>query len=159
MATIEVLVGMIASGKSGYAAERAAEGAIVVSGDAITLALHGGHYDHYCPTLRPVYAAVEAATIHGALAAGRDVVIDRPNLSKASRAIYARLAGICGATAVAVVFPMAAPGEHARRRHAADPRGLTLERWIAVATRHAGQYESVDRAAEGFSHVFYRPAD
>ncbi len=38
---VELLVGMIASGKSTYARRRAAEGAIIICDDAVKAALHG----------------------------------------------------------------------------------------------------------------------
>lgn len=53
---IELLIGMIASGKSTYARKRADEGALVVSHDDLTQMLHACY--RYEPGLKPAYRAM-----------------------------------------------------------------------------------------------------
>lgn len=149
---IEVLVGMIASGKSTYAKGRAAEGAIIVNDDALVIALHGGRYDMYAQALKPLYKAMESAAVHAAIAAGRDVVIDRTNLSRETRAFYVALARRLDTSAGVVVWMPGTPEQHATSRFRSDARGYTYAQWLAVAERHLAGYQPV-LPDEGFSVI------
>jgi predicted kinase len=150
---LEVLVGMIASGKSTYARRRALEGALVVCHDDLTAMLHAEY--RYEPALREAYRRMEESLTYQALLAGRDVVIDRTHLTRESRGRWLAWAMSLVArprSVVAVAFPGGPPEEHAARRYAADPRGRPLGEWLGVARHHAEQAarDPLDWRAEGF---------
>lgn len=149
---IEVLVGMIGSGKSTYCKRRAQDGAIIVNDDSIVTMLHGGFYSGYRSDLKPLYKTVENNAVYMAICMGQAVVIDRTNLSIDSRRRWIGLAKCLDTVTVAVTFPQASPEEHARRRFASDARGYSLEQWVKVANHHREEYvePTVD---EGFDFV------
>lgn len=148
---IEVLVGMIASGKSTYARKRAAEGALVVSHDDLTAMLHGCY--RYESDLKPTYRAMMADLAWHGLLAGRDVVIDRTHLDRDSRSFWVGAAKRWEVAIVAVVFPRSDARTHALRRLGADNRGRCFNDWLKAAEHHAGQAEAepLDWEAEGFT--------
>lgn len=143
---IEVLVGMIASGKSTYAKHRADAGAIVISHDDLTEGFHACY--RYEQELRAQYRESEEAIARIFLAAGRDIVVDRTHLTKESRGRWIDFARNFGMvrgiviSVVAVVFPVVAPNLHAVRRHRADTRGRSYADWLKVATHHYEQYQA-----------------
>ena len=158
MPGLEILVGMIASGKSQYARTRADEGAMVVCHDDLTQMIHARY--RYDPALRNLYRRMEESLAGDALADGRDVVIDRTHLTRESRQRWLDFAWTMGArpypidvTIVAVRFPIETPEIHARRRMA-DSRGRPYEEWLRVAQHHATQAETEPlRLDEGFAIV------
>lgn len=142
MPKLEILVGLIASGKSTYARSRATEGAIVVSEDAITMGLHGGVYPMCDYTaLLALYKSVADHQIRAALMMGRDVVVDATNLSRSTRAKLIEMARECGASSSGVVFRREPPEVHARRRTLDDDRGLSYEHWLELIRSHEEIYE------------------
>jgi predicted kinase len=154
MPTIEVLCGMIASGKSTYARRRADEGALVVSHDDLTQMLHARY--RYEQELREPYRRMEEAIVSEIWRAGRDVVVDRTHLTRESRRRWIDHADWIGAGAslVAVAFPIEPPAIHARRRTLHDPRGRPHDEWLRVAEHHhdQAQAEPLD-IAEGFAEI------
>lgn len=158
---LEILVGMIASGKSTYARKRADEGAIVVCHDDLTAMLHGRY--RYEQGLRSAYREAEEAIASTFIAAGRDVVIDRTHLTRESRERWIKFArwGVftdvypIAPTLIVVVFPNEGIDVHAGRRFDADPRGRSLEDWRGVAELHCAQAltEPLDWKSEGFDGV------
>jgi predicted kinase len=153
MPTVEVLIGMIGSGKSTYARGRARDGALIISHDDLTAMLHAEY--RYEPGLRECYRRMEESLAWAALTAGRDLVIDRTHLTRESRRRWVTWAPTYGPTApvIAVLFPRFNAEWHARRRFRADPRGRTLDDWVKVARHHEEQAdaEPLDWEAEGFS--------
>jgi predicted kinase len=149
---IELLCGNIASGKSRFATLRARQGAVICGGDSQTLAIHGGQYDLYDPTLRDVYKGWESSLIHLAHAAGRDVVIDRLCHSRDQRLYYIAVAKRLGTQVVCVEFDWATPAEHAGRRFKADARGYTFDRWLRVARETQDKYQKPTEA-EGLDNI------
>lgn len=156
---IEVLCGMIGSGKSTYARWRAGQGALVVCHDDLARMYHAGTRAEgrgYELGLRDAYHEAERELAAVALRHGRPVVIDRTHLTRESRARWVTFAAgrEPDVPVVAVVFPVVNPVLHAVRRFRADPRGRTLEDWIVVARHHAEQArrEPPD-IAEGFAEV------
>lgn len=135
--TIEVLVGMIASGKSTYARERADQGALVISHDDLTQMLHARY--RYEPGLRACYRAMMVQLAVNAIVAGRDVIVDRTHLTRESRQLWIETARGAGVRVIAVVFPIEPAAIHAERRFRADARGRTLEEWHQLAAHHAVQ--------------------
>ncbi len=151
---VQILVGMIASGKSTYARFAAATGAVIVNDDDIVMALHGGNYDGYQDALKPLYKSIENNIVTTAVALGRDVVVDRGlNVSALARSRWLSLARSLDVPCEAVVFPVESPAVHATRRSRHDDRGLSFEAWLSVAQKHAQQY-CQPRAEEGFAGVF-----
>jgi len=150
---IEVLVGMIASGKSTYSAKRAQEGAIVINDDSIVTAVHGGVYTLYSKELKPLYKSIEDHILHIAIAMGKDVIIDRGlNLARQSRVRWIALAKSLEAEPIAILFPIESPEVHAKRRTEHDSRGTSYERWLVNARHHLSVYQEV-QAEEGFSEI------
>jgi predicted kinase len=157
---LEILVGMIASGKSTYARKRADEGALVISHDDLTEMLHARY--RYEPGLRDCYVEMLKALARVALGHGRDLVVDRTHLTREARRVWIEFAGAFGVPIVAVVFPIESPVVHARRRFSADPRGRPCEEWLEVAIYHHGQAtaDPIDES-EGFDEIVHhrREAD
>jgi uncharacterized protein (DUF433 family)/predicted kinase len=156
---IELLVGMIASGKSTYARQRAdaGAGALVICHDDLTEMLHARY--RYELGLRDCYRQMEDSLAHHALTWGRDVVIDRTHLTRESRNRWVSVAGILGVPIVAVVFPIESAAVHASRRFVSDARGRSYSEWLDVARHHSAQAaaEPID-AAEGFVEIRRMPA-
>ncbi len=150
---LEILIGTIASGKSTYCTTRAEQGAIIINDDAIVTALHGGNYQLYNKKLKPLYKAVELSIMMHALIGGFDVVIDRPNLTRASRAKYLAPAVAMEFQVGFVVFPFKEPKVHAIRRCTDNARGYDFAYWQRVAERQISQYESPE-VDEGHAYVW-----
>lgn len=155
---LELLVGMIGSGKSTYALQRAREGAIIICHDALVEGFHGEY--RYEQGLRSFYRHCEVQMVRAAIDMGLSVVIDRTHLTRESRTRWVRLAGRRGVPCRAVVFPRVTAQEHARRRFVADPRGRSYEDWLMVAQHHEAQAEAepFDETAwqqEGFDEVVF----
>jgi hypothetical protein len=160
---IEVLIGMIAGGKSTYARKRADAGALLVCHDTLTESLHGRY--RYEQGLRECYRRIEESIAWAALTAGRDVIVDRTHLTRESRKRWLDWArdydilnnfGGQGPTTpvIAVAFPIEHAEVHAHRRFACDPRGRSLSEWIGVAVHHAGQAEAGPLSEdEGFAEI------
>ena len=153
---LEILVGMIACGKSTYAVKRAKEGAVIVNMDNIVLALHGGEYRCYDPKLKPLYWALEQQAILMALAMGKDVVVDRTNLTRDRRQRYIQLAKSVKAEVYAMQFMIVDPKVHTQRRWESDARGVSRERWQEIAEGHLAEYEE-PTPAEGFLDIIVVP--
>lgn len=151
---LELLIGNIAAGKSTYAMTRAKHGAIIVNDDAIVTALHGGNYLLYTSGLKPLYKHVENSIITMALSFGRDVIVDRPNGSRLTRARYIGLARSLDAPVRGVLFEKQVAAVHAKRRFNHDARGYTLAQWEAVAKRYDTNYET-PQMDEGFDGIVW----
>ena len=155
MPTIEVLIGMIASGKSTYALKRARSGVLVVCHDDLTEMMHAEYRYERTPEMRALYRASEEALVRLFLAAGKDIVVDRTHLTYESRARWVNFARSEHIPIVAVVFTIEHPSVHAVRRFTHDHRRRTLEEWYDVAAMHAQQArdEPFDAEKEGFLDV------
>lgn len=156
---LEILVGMVCSGKSVYARKRADEGVLIVCHDALTQGLHGGAY-RYEQGLRDCYRRMEEDLVKRAFQAGRDAIIDRTHLTRESRQRWINFAKWPSfaewdlPTVVAVAFPIESPEVHARRRFESDPRGRTFEEWLFVADHHWTQaQEDPLHEGEGFAEI------
>lgn len=151
MPRMEILVGPIASGKSTYARSKAAAGALVVCDDDIIIAVHGGDYGMYHETFKPLYCNIEAAIITHAAMIHRTVIIDTGGRTRSKRARFAALGRSLGFEVGVILFPWASASEHARRRMASDPRGMTYDDWLRVALAHERQFQPVDPVVEGLT--------
>ena len=90
--------------------------------------------------------------IHGAVMLGKDVVIDKTNMSMSSRARYISIAQSLDVDIMAIVFPQVSIEEHANRRFSSDNRGLSYEKWLTVASRFALIYEQ-PQESEGLCEI------
>lgn len=154
MPTLEVLVGMIGSGKSTYARKRADEGALVICHDDLTAMLHVSY--RYEQGLRECYRRMEEALASEVIRAGRDAVIDRTHLTRESRRRWIDWANNhdVGSCVIAVAFPIEFYGTHAVRRYNADSRGRDYTEWLKVAYHHAQQARDEPLSeAEGFAEI------
>ena len=154
---IEVLIGMIASGKSTYARKRADEGALIVCHDGLTEMLHGQY--RYEQEKRELYRRIEESIVKIALGNGLDVIIDRTHLTIESRKRwldFARLTSTIPSETriVAVRFPFEGASVHALTRFNSDPRGRSLEEWCKVALHHQAQADLEPLSDdEGFDQI------
>jgi predicted kinase len=149
---IEVLVGMIASGKSTYARRRADEGALVVCHDDLTEMLHARY--RYEQELRSLYREMEEGLAATAIKHGKDVIIDRTHLTHESRARWIGFGVVWGCPVIAVAFPITGPYQHAFLRHQDDDRGRSYEEWLQVARHHHSQSLAEPLSAdEGFAEI------
>lgn len=152
---MQILVGMIASGKSSYSANAAKAGLIIVNDDAIVNAVHGNQYVLYQKTNKILYKSTEQHIAIMAISLGKSVVIDRGlNVSRGSRQRWTSLAKSLDIPCVAIVFQKEAPEIHAQRRYQADVRGQSDAYWLEVARRHASVYEE-PTISEGFDYIKY----
>lgn len=150
---IQVLVGMIASGKSTYCKERAQKGWVILNDDAIINMLHANIYSLYDEKWKPLYKSIEDHVFHTAIAMGKSLVIDRGlDISAKSRARWISLARSLDVPISAVVFQRFKPETHARRRAMADSRGHDYQYWLKVAKVHLSRYE-YPSLNEGFDKI------
>ena len=152
---LQVLVGMIASGKSTYARNAARQGAICVNDDAIVNMLHADDYTLYKKELKVLYKSVENHVIGTGLAIGRLVLVDRGlNVSVNGRQRWIALARSFDVPCEAIVFKHDGCDVHARRRTDSDSRGHPYEYWLRVANVHNSEY-SIPKIDEGFAAVHH----
>lgn len=153
MQKIQVLVGMIASGKSTYCRNAAKSGVIAVNDDAIVNLVHADEYTLYDKKLKILYKSIENNIIGLGLCMGRTVLVDRGlNVSKEGRQRWLALAKSYDVPCEAIVFPFDGPLIHAQRRFDSASRGHTLGYWQDVALCHAKQYIE-PHWTEGFDKV------
>lgn len=150
---IEVLVGPIASGKSTHSHFRAKDGWVILNDDAIVSMVHGGHYDLYSESWKPLYKSIEDHLLHIAVAMDKNLVVDRGvNNAISSRVRWIALARSLDVPIRAVQFQVFPPMVHAQRRAESDSRGYDLSYWQHVAEIHAARYEP-PTLAEGFCEI------
>jgi len=146
MSKLILLVGPIASGKSTFAKNMCAcvkHEVLIVNDDAIVECVHGGDYGQYTKELKPLYKMIENTIVQMGLAAGKTVIIDRPNHSALSRKRFIGLAKSLDAHVQAVIFPRETPEIQASKRFASGNRGKSLAHWIKAAKRHEEDYDIV----------------
>jgi len=151
---LEILCGMIASGKTTFAKIRARQGAIIVNDDSIVNAIHADQYHLYNVKYKPIYKTIETNLIMAGLSQGCDVVIDRICGEAETRKRFIALGKLFGAFVECFMFAKVDPKEHARRRFKSDPRGMSLELWESVAKKHAESYEEPG-FEEGFDAISF----
>jgi predicted kinase len=151
---IEVLVGMIASGKSTWANMRAKDGWVVLNDDAIVSAVHGGDYTLYSKDLKLLYKSIEDHILHTAVAMGKNVVVDRGlDIRETSRRRWIAIAKSLDVPINAIVFKKEAPEIHAERRASSDSRGHDYTYWLEeVAKVHDKQWVQ-PTSTEGFDEI------
>lgn len=152
---IQVLVGMIASGKSTYCRNAAKRGHIVCNDDAIVNMLHADEYTLYDKKLKTLYKSVENHVIASALLMDRKVLVDRGlNCKVEGRKRWLALANSFDVQCEAIVFNNEGPEVHARRRADSDSRGHDYDYWLMVAKYHDSQFK-LPTLEEGFNGIHY----
>lgn len=150
---IQVLVGMIASGKSTYAKNAARSGMLCVNDDAIVNMLHADDYTLYNTSLKPLYKTLENTAISTIVAMGKTVIVDRGlNVSVEGRQRWIALAKSFDLPCEAVVFDHDGVATHAERRAKSDSRGHDLSYWMRVASIHNSVYK-MPSLEEGFDKI------
>lgn len=124
---LNLLCGMIASGKSTLCHKLAQNNWLIINDDSIVNALHGNNYTLYNKKLKPLYKLIENTMINGCVLMGVDAVIDRTCLSKEMRSRYITLAKTLDVPIICTVFPVESPEIHAHRRCNHDNRGHKYE--------------------------------
>lgn len=153
MAKLQLLIAMVASGKSFYATKAAKTGIICLNDDAIVSMLHGGNYTDYDKQLKTLYKAVEHTIIDMAIAMNRTVLIDRGlNISRKARKRFLAIADSLDVECEALWFENEGPEIHAKRRFESDNRNHTFEYWLKVSEYHNSQWEEPG-LEEGFSKI------
>ena len=150
---MEILCGMIASGKSTYAAQRALDGALVANDDALCQAVHGGHYAEFVSKQKGLHEELMRAIVAEAFNREKDVIIDSGrNGSRQACKSWVRLGEACGFRVIARVSRRESYLEHAARRHQHDDRGVSYAEWRRIARHHEETWEepSLD---EGFDEI------
>jgi predicted kinase len=153
MKKIQVLVGMIASGKTSYAHEAAKKGIICVNDDAIYNMIHANNYNLYNKDCKILYKSIENHIISQALCMGKTVLVDRGlNVSKRGRQRYIALAKSFDVNIEAITFENEGYEIHGERRFNSESRGLSRSVWLNCALAHSKiwAYPTLD---EGFSSV------
>jgi predicted kinase len=151
---IILLVGNIASGKSTLVRRYAAKGYLIINDDSLVSAIHGGCNKTYDKKLKPLYKAIEECIFSHGAALGKSIVIDRPNMSIATRSRYIGMARSRDMSVSVIVMPMQDALIHAKRRYNNDCRGLPLTDWDKAAIRLANSYEAPS-LKEGIDQISY----
>lgn len=150
---LQVLVGMIASGKSTYARSAAKKGVICMNDDAIVNMLHADDYTLYNKELKVLYKSIENHVIGTGLAMNKIVLVDRGlNVSINGRRRWLALANSFDVICEAIVLQNEGPEVHARRRFETDSRGHPYAYWERVAKIHDSLWAK-PTVEEGFSAV------
>ena len=138
---IELLVGNIASGKSTYAKQKAADECIVINDDAIVSMVHGNEPTFYKVRLKTLYKSIENHIVYTAIAMGKDVIIDKGVCVKLdSRRRWIEVARSLDTKIQATVFPFEDCSQHATRRNLHDSRGYDYGYWYKIAKFFELQY-------------------
>lgn len=150
---IQILVGMIASGKSTYCRNAARLGIICLSDDAVVNMVHGNEYTLYSENLKVLYKGIENHVVGAALALQRTVLVDiGRNISVQARRRWIALAKSVDVPCEAIVLPRSTPEVCARRRADSDPRGHSYAYWLKVAESHDALY-AAPTLHEGFDCI------
>ena len=150
---IQVLVGMVASGKTTYAKNAARSGMLCVNDDAIVNMLHADEYALYNTNLKPLYKTLENTAISTIIAMGKTVVVDRGlNVSVEGRQRWLALAKSFDIPCEAIVFDHDGVSTHAERRAKSDARGHDYNYWLRVASIHNSVYK-LPSLEEGFDKI------
>lgn len=141
MSKLTLLVGNIASFKSTYCKELLKETeALIVNDDSIVNAIHI-YNTGYSEDLKPLYKQIENTIIVMGSMLGYNIIVDRPNLTKATRSRYLSLAKSLDMDTEIIVFFQESPEIHASRRHTNNSRGYSYDKWLSVAKRNKEKYE------------------
>jgi predicted kinase len=152
---MQVLCGMIASGKSSYCKNAALQGGIIMNDDAIVNLLHAGNYSLYDKSLKILYKTTDNHIIGMALAMNKTVLVDRGlNIDAAGRRRWVALAKSFDVPVEALCFVNEGPEIHAQRRFNSESRGHSLDYWTKVAMFHNAKYQEPSKE-EGFDEIHY----
>lgn len=147
-----LLVGNIASGKSTFR-KQCDNDALFINDDDITNLLHGD-YKFYDKNLKLLYKTIENNIVTHGLQSGYHVVVDRPCMTRNTRARYIGLAKSLDFPVVCINFKTESPIVHATRRFKSDNRGHSLEYWLKVAQRKYDEYQE-PQLEEGINKMLF----
>ena len=154
MSKLQILIGMIASGKSSYCKNAARQGIICMNDDAIVNMLHGDEYTLYDKDLKPFYKSIENHIVASALLMKRTIIVDRGlSISVKGRKRWIALAKSFDVPCEAIVFKNEGPEVHAKRRHSSDARGHDYDYWLKVSSKHFENYEAPS-LLEGLDSIY-----
>lgn len=152
MKTMEILIGVIASGKSTYCHRKLNnplwqdEKWLCINDDALVTMLHGGDYGKYDESLKAFYKGLEMTTAIAIMQAGHNLIVDKAlNLTRASRLKWVNIAKAMNYEPVYVLFNFEDPLIHATRRMNDDPRGHDEDYWLNVAKAQIERFEELNR--------------
>lgn len=152
---LQILVGMISSGKSTYCQNAANNGFLCLNDDAIVNMLHSNNYGLYDKQLKPIYKSIENNIVSSILLAKKSLIIDRGlNISFDGRRRWIAIAKSFDVICEAIVFKNEGPQIHANRRFISDSRGRSLQEWHEAANRHNSIYKEPS-VEEGFDAINY----
>ena len=153
MAKLQILISMIAGGKTTYSKRAADKGIICVNDDAIVTMLHGGNYTSYNKELKVLYKAIEHTIIEVGVALNKTILIDRGlNISMRARKRYLAIADSLDIECEALWLPNLGPHYHAEARFKKENRGHSLEYWEKVSRYHDLIWKEPE-LSEGFSKI------
>lgn len=153
MSEIQVLIGLIGSGKSTYSQKMAAKGAIIICDDLIVNAVHANNYLLYDKGLKVLYKSIENHIASIAATFNRTIVVDSGrNISTQARQRWLAIARSIDVPCIAIVFPKEDVETHAHRRWQSDDRGYDYSYWLRVVREHNSNY-SEPTLEEGFSKI------
>ena len=154
MATMNIMIGNVGSGKSLLAHKLAFYGSTVFNMDAFQEMVAGGEYGAYDFAKKEIYQAAENTTIEESLKRGISVVIDRTNMDSKRRARFIEIGKKYGAEIVAINF--GAGNEQNLINREKSCRGVPMETWREVFTSMQKTYEE-PTAEEGFDLIIEAP--
>ncbi len=154
MSKLQILVGMIASGKSSYCRNAAKHGIICMNDDAIVNMLHGDEYTLYNKDLKPLYKSIENHIVTTTLLMKKTIIVDRGlSISVEGRRRWIALAKSLDIPCEALIFKNEGPEVHAKRRSESDARGHGYDYWLKVASKHFENYREPS-LLEGFDSIY-----
>ena len=154
MATMNIMVGNVGSGKSLIARKLAFYGSAVFNMDSFQEMISGGVYGAYDNAKKEVYQAAENVTIEESLKRGISVVIDRTNMDLKRRARFIEIGKKYGAEIIAVNF--GAGNEQNLINREKSCRGVPMAVWKDVFESMQKTYEYPIHD-EGFDLILEAP--
>jgi predicted kinase len=140
---MQLLIGLIASGKSTYTRKQAKQGSLVICDDMVVNLVHGNEYTLYDTELKPLYKTIENLVVGMAGTLKRDIVVDSGrNVNANTRKRWICLARSFDMHCRAIVFPRDNVEVHALRRFKNDHRGHSYDYWLEVVKKHNSMYTS-----------------
>ena len=154
MATMNIMVGNIGSGKSLLSRKLAFYGAAVFNMDSFQEMVGGGEYGTYDFAKKEIYQAAENITIEESLKRGISVVIDRTNMDLKRRARFIEIGKKYGAEIAAIDFGAGSEQNLINREKAC--RGVPMKVWEDVFASMQKAYEQPTET-EGFDLIIEAP--
>lgn len=150
---LRIMIGNIGTGKSLIAHKFAQRGEVIINMDSITRMIGGGEYGSYDSQKRDIYHSAEKVIIETALEQSFDVVIDRTNIDRKSRARFLQFGQKYSAEIIAYDF--GAGDTDSLNRRISDST-ISRSVWEKVHCSMSEAYEKPE-LDEGFSLIEQMP--